>query len=242
MGYKFYNKDSSDMSEVADKSVDMILTSPDMIQNAESYIPILKECYRVLKDDGVFFFLVGHPFELRPDGSLGLTGLYPFYCCMMIQNETSFDLRQDIIIVKEDAGDFPPDAGVGFNNVLFPQHEHLLMYSKTSDYVIDKTISSDVMGDVLIVSIKDQYNIDWGELLAGFTPKDHTKPIPSLFIKDIVMYCLLLTTKEGDTVLDPLAGTGSLGVVAEQLGRNSIMYEINKFLYEIGKKRLGMGV
>ena len=38
---------------------------------------------------------------------------------------------------------------------------------------------------------------------------------------------ILTTTKEGDVVLDPVAGTGTTGYVANTLKRNFIMIEIN---------------
>ncbi len=54
----------------------------------------------------------------------------------------------------------------------------------------------------------------------------------------LLLRIILSSTLPGDTVLDPLAGTGTTSVVAYQLGRNSITVEIDPKNVEIIKKRL----
>jgi len=54
----------------------------------------------------------------------------------------------------------------------------------------------------------------------------------------LLLRIILSSTLPGDTVLDPLAGTGTTSVVAYQLGRNSIAIEIDPKNVEIIKKRL----
>jgi len=54
----------------------------------------------------------------------------------------------------------------------------------------------------------------------------------------LLLRIILSSTLPGDTVLDPLAGTGTTLVVAHQLGRNSIGVEIDPNNVEIIKKRL----
>ena len=41
------------------------------------------------------------------------------------------------------------------------------------------------------------------------------------------------------TVLDPFGGSGTTGLVANNLGRNAILIELNEEYVEIAKKRLG---
>ena len=45
-------------------------------------------------------------------------------------------------------------------------------------------------------------------------------------------------TKHGDTVLDPMLGTGTTGVAAIKLGRKFIGIEINKERHQVSLKRL----
>jgi DNA modification methylase len=54
----------------------------------------------------------------------------------------------------------------------------------------------------------------------------------------LLLRIILSSTLPGDTVFDPLAGTGTALVVANQLGRNSIGIEIDPKNIEIIKKRL----
>ena len=54
----------------------------------------------------------------------------------------------------------------------------------------------------------------------------------------LLLRIILSSTIPGDTVLDPLAGTGTTLVVAKQLGRNTIGMEIDPEYVKIIKKRL----
>jgi DNA modification methylase len=54
----------------------------------------------------------------------------------------------------------------------------------------------------------------------------------------LLLRIILSSTLQGDTVLDPLAGTGTALVVAKQLGRNSIGIEIDPEYVKIIEKRL----
>jgi len=62
----------------------------------------------------------------------------------------------------------------------------------------------------------------------------HTQQSPVALLLRII----LSSTIPGDTVLDPLAGTGTTLVVAKQLGRNSIGIEIDPEYVKIIKRRL----
>jgi len=54
----------------------------------------------------------------------------------------------------------------------------------------------------------------------------------------LLLRIILSSTLQGDTVLDPLAGTGTTLVVAKQLGRNSVGIEIDPEYVKIIEKRL----
>jgi DNA modification methylase len=50
--------------------------------------------------------------------------------------------------------------------------------------------------------------------------------------------CLLAGTAEGDTVLDPFFGSGTVGEVARSLGRDFVGLELNPEYVEIARQRL----
>lgn len=63
--------------------------------------------------------------------------------------------------------------------------------------------------------------------------KLHSTQKPIELLKRII----LTSTKEGDLILDPVAGTGTTGYVAKALNRNFIMIEVNKKYVEGIAKR-----
>jgi len=63
---------------------------------------------------------------------------------------------------------------------------------------------------------------------------NHPCPIPEEIAKRII----LLTTKEGDTVLDPFMGSGTVGIACKKLNRNFIGIEISPEYFEIAKRRI----
>jgi len=76
----------------------------------------------------------------------------------------------------------------------------------------------------------------WKEVW-GFKPdmnNDHPAPYPI----EMPLRCILATSKEGDTVLDPFLGSGTTAVACKQLNRNFIGIEISEKYCEIARRRL----
>ena len=65
----------------------------------------------------------------------------------------------------------------------------------------------------------------------------HPAPFPIQLVKN----CVLLSTKEGDTVLDPFAGSGTTGVVCKSLKRKFIGIEIDEKYCDIARQRIENG-
>jgi modification methylase len=97
-----------------------------------------------------------------------------------------------------------------FNTFLMPTYEYVFWMTKSRK-------TPKVYRDRLD-SIKDIWNI---------TPS-RSKEHPATFPMGLVENCILLTTNEGDIILDPFAGTGTTERVAELLNRKSIGFEIDK--------------
>lgn len=53
-----------------------------------------------------------------------------------------------------------------------------------------------------------------------------------------IMPCIENSSQENDIVLDPFAGSGTVGVVCKKLNRNYIMFDIDKEYCETAKKRI----
>jgi site-specific DNA-methyltransferase (cytosine-N4-specific) len=65
------------------------------------------------------------------------------------------------------------------------------------------------------------------------TPEAHFATFPEALAER----CILAGSAEGDTVLDPFFGSGTVGRVAERLGRSWIGCELNPKYVEIAERR-----
>lgn len=61
----------------------------------------------------------------------------------------------------------------------------------------------------------------------GYTDKPGQPGYTELKPHAVLRALVLMSTKEGDTVLDPMCGSGTTGEVCTELNRNAILYDIN---------------
>lgn len=68
-----------------------------------------------------------------------------------------------------------------------------------------------------------------------------TKPFSgahfATFPPDLIEPCILAGSRPGDTVLDPFGGSGTTGMVAESLGRNWLLIELNPAYEKLSRER-----
>lgn len=65
-------------------------------------------------------------------------------------------------------------------------------------------------------------------------PDAHFATFPS----EIPRRCILVSTRPGDTVLDPFGGSGTTGKVALELGRSAVLIELNPKYVELIRRNL----
>lgn len=58
------------------------------------------------------------------------------------------------------------------------------------------------------------------------------------FPEEIPRRCILAGSRPGDMVLDPFGGSGTVGKVAKELGRDSILIELNPTYAEMARRRI----
>lgn len=58
------------------------------------------------------------------------------------------------------------------------------------------------------------------------------------FPPEIPEICIKAGSKPGDTILDPFGGAGTTGLVADRLGRNAILIELNPQYAEMARRRI----
>ena len=69
------------------------------------------------------------------------------------------------------------------------------------------------------------------------TTKPYKEAHFATFPQEIPRTCILAGSKKGDTILDPFSGAGTTGVVAEKLGRDYILIELNPKYIEMADNR-----
>ncbi len=60
---------------------------------------------------------------------------------------------------------------------------------------------------------------------------------PATFPRELARRCILLGSREGDTILDPFSGSGTTGIAANELNRRAILIELNPTYAETSKER-----
>jgi len=58
------------------------------------------------------------------------------------------------------------------------------------------------------------------------------------FPPKLITPCILASSPPGGTILDPFAGAGTTGLVAEALGRNAILIELNPAYVAMAQQRI----
>jgi DNA modification methylase len=177
----------------------------------------LKECRRILKRAGSFW-IIGSYHNIFRVGK--------------IMHDLGFWVLNDIVWVKSNP--MPNFRGVRFTNA----HETLIWASK-DDKAKGYTFNYELMKRY---NFGKQMRSDWyfpicngdERIKDRFGKKVHTTQKPLALLERIV----LATSKKGDIVLDPFAGTGTTGFAAKKHGRNYIMIEKEKKYIPIIEDRL----
>ncbi|MGC9132261.1 MAG: DNA methyltransferase, partial [Candidatus Micrarchaeia archaeon] len=68
--------------------------------------------------------------------------------------------------------------------------------------------------------------------------KDKGNVHPTVKPIKLMSYLIILTTREGDVVLDPFIGSGTTAISALLLNRKFIGFEINKEYFDIAQERI----
>ncbi|OLS25311.1 MAG: Modification methylase MjaV [Candidatus Heimdallarchaeota archaeon LC_3] len=235
---RIFYKSSEDMVELTDNSIDLIITSPPynrgkvysddtkIIYNdkrkIEDYLTFLekvwRECYRVLKETGVFFLNIGDAAQDQGKSELVIESAV----------KTGFKRIQTIIWVKSllGKGHYTPTGGnKRLNNVW--ENIFLLVKNKEKYKIYPKEIGipyadKSNIGRYSSEDIRDQGNIwllPYSKTTGASIKKGHDAPFPL----ELPIKCIKLTHAE--KVLDPFLGSGTTLGAAKLLGLKGFGYE-----------------
>ncbi len=74
----------------------------------------------------------------------------------------------------------------------------------------------------------------------GFVGKGEQTGHPAQKPEKVIEPLILMATKPGDTVLDPMCGSGTTGAVCAKLGRKAFLCDISEEYTRIAERRLGI--
>ena len=255
--HKIINGDSRQMSELADNSVHLAITSPPYWQlkdygtdaqigyhhSYEEYINNLnlvwKECYRVLHNGCRLCVNIGDQFARAV--------YYGRYKVIPIREEiikfcenAGFDYMGAVIWQKVTTSN-TTGGGVQMGSYPYPRngilkldYEFILIFKKLGD-APKPTKENKELSKMTAEEWNTYFAGHWN--FSGARQDNHIAMFPEELPKRLIK----MFAFAGDTVLDPFAGSGTTNLAAKNLGRNSIGYEINEEFIPIIKQKLGTG-
>lgn len=222
-------------------------------------VDVFREVRRVLRDDGTVWLNIGDSYcanggcgNIKPKDLIGIPWMLAFAL-----RADGWYLRQDIIWQK------PNCMPESVKDRCTKSHEYVFLLSKSHKYYFDslsireenvdtydgkrgttqsrKKMQS-AMRDFSSKEKMEQYSTQGRNKRSVWTIS--TKPFKgahfAVFPEALVEPCIKAGSAVGDTVLDPFGGSGTVGVVAERLGRGSVMVELNAEYIDIIKARFGI--
>ena len=236
------------MKDIPDKSVDMVLTSPpyDNLRDYKGYTfdfeGIAKELFRVVKDGGVVVWVVG-------DATIKGSETGTSFKQALYFKEIGFNLHDTMIFEK---GGCPSPMHTRYNQ----KFEYMFVFSngapKTFNQLREPTTSVKNKPSSLRQkdgtfkyhkyelgkSTRGRFNI-WKYATGGAQHTDiYGRKHPATYPEKLAEDHILSWSNEGDTILDPMAGSGTTLKMAKKNNRNYIGIEISPEYIDIINKRL----
>lgn len=224
--------------------VDLIFTSPPYFnarpeyseyEEYEGYLfkmrQVIRRCHRVL-NDGRFFVINTAPVLLRrasrSESSKRIAVPFDLHRIFI---EEGYDFIDDIIWVKPEGAGWATGRGRRFaadRNPLqykaVPVTEYVMVYRKKTDLLIDWHIRNhpdrQIVEDSKVGDDYEHTNI-W-----RINPNTNSKH-PAAFPRELADKVISYYSFKNDVILDPFAGSGTVGQSASRLDRRFVLFDIN---------------
>jgi DNA modification methylase len=243
------------MEEMPTECVDLIFTSPPYFNARPEYSDyeeydhylfkmrqVIRLCHRVLSE-GRFFVMNIAPVLLRRasrnEASRRIAVPFDFHRIFV---EEGFDFIDDIIWLKPEGAGWATGRGRRFaadRNPLqykaVPVTEYVLVYRKRTDLLIDWHIRNHPDKDIIDASkVPDGYERTNVWRINPATGSKHPAAFPRELAEKVIRYYSFID----DVVMDPFAGSGTVGDAATRLKRRFVLYENNPDYIELMKEAI----
>lgn len=212
---------------------------PTLGDYVQSLVEVLAEIWQVLAADGVVWLNLG-------DGWMDKRLLGIPWSVAMAAADDGWIVRDEVIWSKTNV--MPSSV----KDRCTRSHEHIFMLTKQKDYYYNNEAIMEPLDSPPEMYLKrGEWNRKHqaGQSIQGVAVNDSSfSSVPAgrnkrsvwsmapshyhgehyaTFPESLVDVCLRATTRPGDLCLDPFAGSGTVGVVAERLGRRWILLDIS---------------
>jgi len=249
-----YMKDSRDMSELPDKSVHLIASSPPYYvgmefekgmtyaEHWENINAVMKECARVLVPGGIMALNVGDIHNFR-----GVKGNNDFTQIQLVGHKYQGFLRKhqiyltDVITWVKSTAAFGQDMSKAYSEKT-PHTAYRIFINHDPVYIFRKKGEREVPSEEIALRSRLSKK-EWALYASGIWFIDHRRKSeghPSIYPDELVIRLIKMFSYEGDTVLDPFLGSGTTVKVARELNREGIGYEREAQYKAVIIKKLGL--
>jgi DNA modification methylase len=236
-------------------SVDLIFTSPPYFNARPEYSDyevydqylfkmrqVIKRAHRVL-NEGRFFVINCAPVLLRRatrnESSKRIAVPFDLHRIFI---EEGYDFIDDIIWVKPEGAGWATGRGRRFaadRNPLqykaVPVTEYVLVYRKRTEMLIDWHIRNHPDRDVIAESkVSDGYERTNVWRIPPNTNSEHPAAFPVELAEKVITYYSF----KGDVVLDPFAGSGTVGAAAAKKERRFVLFDINPDFVQMMRRQV----
>ena len=246
------------LEEMPAESVDLIFTSPPYFnarpeysefEEYESYLlklrQVIRKCHRVLSEGRFFVINISPVLLRRASRNQASKRIAVPFDLHRIFIEEGYDFIDDIIWLKPEGAGWATGRGRRFaadRNPLqyktVPVTEYVLVYRKHTDLLIDWHIRNHPDQEVVKASkIADGYERTNVWKINPVTNSKHPAAFPVELAEKVITYYSF----KGDVVLDPFAGSGTVGLAAASLDRRFVLFESNFNYIEMIQKLITEG-
>ena len=249
---KVYYKDSQNMEEVEDNSIDLVITSPpynigidygdykDNLPHGEYLIimnKVVKECYRVMVSDGRIAININH--VIKDIYDLQKEKQFPIVDFLTILLNNGFNIREIITWFKATDENHFSGGSTAWGSWCSASNPH--MRGQIESIVVAnkgswKKESGSQISDITANEFKLWTKSAW--FFHAESKRDHPAPFPLELPKRLIK----LYSFVGDTILDPFLGSGTTLQACRELKRNCIGYEIDKKYKRLIEKKSNLHI